>query len=143
MMTIEKVQSLLVPNAGILNCLDLKQKNRQPACMSLYGFPHPTFLSSTTNSQLSHSTIEGDDLNFKATRPSLGFSLLGKSSAFSRWHVDGDGVATAVQIACGSKLWFFCVESDVKPLCSLKNMKGWNKGSCKWAVAFLKEGDQL
>jgi len=81
------------------------------------------------------------DLGFKAERPNLGFCLFAKGSSFSRLHIDGDGVATAVQVESGAKFWAVLCHSEHPSLSSIENVKGWAKA--RWDVAYLEAGDQM
>lgn len=73
----------------------------------------------------------------------MSFSLYGKCCAFSRNHLDPEGVVSVIQIETGTKLWAIRCQgpNGETSVPNLKSAKMWS--SSKWDVAFLEPGDAM
>jgi hypothetical protein len=66
----------------------------------------------------------------------LRWALVAHKAAISDIHVDGEGLATHVQIILGRKLWFVVIEER------FPTANGWER-NVDWQVLDLKPGDDL
>jgi hypothetical protein len=103
----------------------------------------PTLILNRSLSHIRQASLPSKLTGFKCGTPQLSFSLFGKSSAFSRNHLDPDGVVSAIMVETGSKIWaVHCQDADgLEAVPDLKRVKKWAKA--RWDAAFLEPGDTM